>query len=199
MRTIGRMTSRLCLGVAVAASIATAAAGQEKANHYGLSFPAEVGGFTFRETYSFEKDQPGLGYDVTYIRPGWRADVYIYDLGRTSIPENLNSDALRAQFEQAEGDIFSGQKQGRYQNVALIARNTIADAQGRERLACGKLKIRWVKAKADGDSYLCVAGWKNKFVKYRISGPTQAGGDATVRRFLEAWAKILWPPSPAPR
>jgi hypothetical protein len=189
------MTSRLFLAVAVVASIATATAGQERANHYGLSFPAEVAGFTFRETYSFEKEKPGLGHDVTYTRPGWRADIYIYDLGRTPIPDDPRSERIRAQFEQAEGDIFNAQQRGQYKTVALRARFAVADAKGQDRLICGTFRLRHPEDKKDSDSYLCVTGWNNKFVKFRMTAPIGGDTDATARRFLSAWVKMLSPPS----
>jgi hypothetical protein len=195
MSTARRMTFRLCLAIVVAASIATAAAGQEKANLYGLVFPAEVAGFTFRETYSFEKEKPGLGYDVTYTRPGWLADIYIYDLGLKSIPEDPRSERIRAQFEQAEGDIFNAQQRGQYKTVALRARFAVADAKGRARLACGTFKLRRSNDKKDSDSYLCVTGWNNKFVKLRITVPAGGDNDATALRFLSAWVNILSMPS----
>lgn len=191
MSTARRMTFRLCLGVAVAASIATAATSQEKANHYGLAFAAEVASFTFRETFSFEKDKPGLGYAVTYVRSNWVADIYIYDLGLKPIPDDPRSERIRAQFEQAEGDVFNAQQRGQYKTVVLRARFAVADAKGKDRLACGTFRLRRANDKKDSDSYLCVTGWNDKFVKFRMTAGIGGDNDATARRFLSAWADKL--------
>jgi hypothetical protein len=193
MRTARRAAFRSCLAVAAVVSIVTAAAGEDRVVHFGLAFPADIAGFTRGGSYDFEKKEPGLGYGVTYARQGWKAEVFIYDLGRTTIPEDPRAERIRAQFEQAEGDIFMAQQKGQYQNVTLRARYAIADGRGQDRLACGTFRLRRADDRKDYDSYLCVSGWGNKFVKFRATAPAGAGNDAIGRRFLEAWAKMLWP------
>ena len=43
------------------------------------------------------------------------------------------------------------------------------------------------------DSFLCLTGWNNKFVKFRLTTRHDPRSGGEVRRFMEAWLKILWP------
>ena len=43
------------------------------------------------------------------------------------------------------------------------------------------------------DSFLCLTGWHNKFVKFRLTTRPSPRSSAEARRFVEAWLKILWP------
>jgi hypothetical protein len=191
MRTTSRVPALCGIAALLAALIAGAASAQSQVVYFGLPFPENVAGFARGSTHDFEKTHPGLGYSVKYTRRPWFADIYIYDMRLRTIPEDPRSDAVRSQFERAEGDIFAQQKSGRYQNVALRGRYSIADGNKRDRVTCGNFTLTRGTAKLD--SYLCVAGWRNKFVKFRISAPTASGNDARARQFVEAWARTLWP------
>jgi hypothetical protein len=174
--------------------LADAAIAQTQVVHHGLSFPARVGGFGRGSSHEFEKTRPGLGYSVKYSRRPWYADIYIYDLGRRSIPDDPQSALVKAQFEQARGDILAAQKSGRYQNVTLVSAYAISDANGRQRFNCGKFTL--TRDKSENDSYLCVTSWRNKFVKFRISVPAKNGNDRLARSFIESWVAVLWPLRP---
>jgi hypothetical protein len=73
----------------------------------------------------------------------------------------------------------------------MKARYAIADARGRERLTCGAFTL--TRDRRLHDSYLCVGGWNNKFVKFRLSAQPRDSNMATARQFLEAWSRVLWP------
>ncbi|MBM3528580.1 MAG: hypothetical protein FJX62_10840 [Alphaproteobacteria bacterium] len=179
--------------MAVAATISAMdpAAAQKQIVHYGMSFPERVSGFRRSESHDFEKSKPGLGYSVRYLRPGWTVDVFVYDLRRASIPDDPKSDAIRAQFEQAQGDIFSTQKSGRYKTVSLKELFAVANARRQERLACGAYAL--TRETDHFDSYLCVGGWNNKFVKFRLTAQPRDSNMTMARQFLEAWSRTLWP------
>jgi hypothetical protein len=191
MAALLRAAIRHCIAGALALAAADAALAQGQVVHHGLSFPERVAGFARGRSHDFEKTHPGLGYSVKYTGGKWFSDIYIYDMRRTSIPDDPKSAVVRAQFEQAEGDIFAQQKAGRYQNVSLRSRFAIADAKRRERMACGAFTL--TRDKNTLDSYLCVTSWRNKFVKFRMSVPVQKTNDARAREFLNAWTRLLWP------
>ncbi len=156
---------------------------------YGLTFPPAVAGMERFSVREHEKDNPGLGYSVGYRQPEVVATVYIYDLKQRDIPDDPSSPAIKAQLAAASADIFRTQQQGVYLKVESRDEFSLADARGRTRLLCAAY---WL-TRTDGElaSYLCVGGWSNKFIKFRITGQQQSQAEA--QRFLQAWIDLLWP------
>ncbi len=189
----------LLIAVAIAAvlSMATVPVGvvaaKEPATLMGLTFPARVAGLHIGETHNFEKKTSGLGYSVEYLKPGWKINVYIHDLGKPSIPDDPESDVVRSQLKQAMNDIFSSGRKGTYDNVELKHQYTIADSEKRNRLLCSAFQYV-LKTAGDVDSFLCVTSWKGKFVKFRMTTrrSTNAAQDV-AKKFLDAWVGVLWP------
>jgi hypothetical protein len=187
MARIGRMV--FC--ILVLAVLQSAAPAQVPPNDavtlHGLTFPPTISGadrFSLRE---YEKEHPGLGYSVGYRWPDAVATVYIYDLKQRDIPDNPSAAPIKAQFASASADIFRTQQQGVYRNVEALGDFSMADAHGRTRLQCGAFKL--TRTEGELASYLCVGGWNNKFVKFRITGQPEA----EVKQFLQAWVDRLWP------
>jgi hypothetical protein len=185
---------RLFHGAVVVLGVLLAALGAVHAavSFFGLTFPDRIGDAQIGQTHDFEKTNPGLGYGVGYVKPGWTINIYIYDLGRTSIPDDVASDALSAQMAQAHGDIFELQKRGDYDNVELTGSRVVRDDRGRARFACEDFTYGR-KDIGNVDSYLCLTGWNNKFVKFRLTTAHGARSAAVAQRFVEAWLKVLWP------
>jgi hypothetical protein len=182
---------RAAVLVAFLAAAATGAAKSE-VTFFGLTFPDRVAGAEIEASTDNEKTTPGLGYRVTYRQPDWTIDVYIYDLGRRSIPEDVRSDVLKSQLRQAHRDILEVQRSGVYSRVKLTRSHVMRDGGGRARLDC--LDFIYVHETAGPvDSFLCLAGWHNKFVKFRLTSPRHAGSETEAKRFLDAWIGILWP------
>ena len=178
------MAAVLVLGAVAAAHAAV--------TYFGLTFPDRVGGAERGSTRDFEATNPGLGYGVKYDKPGWAIDVFIYDLGRASISDDVGSDVLKAQIEQAQGDIFEQQTRGAYTDVKVTGSYVIKDNRGRGRFLCeGFSYVR--QPEGSVDSFLCLAGWNNKFVKFRLTTRHAASSGAEARRLMEAWLKVLWP------
>jgi hypothetical protein len=164
----------MLLAVLVLAALQSVALAQVAATEavtlHGLTFPPLVAGaerFSLRE---YEKENPGLGYSVGYRQPDAVATVYIYDLKQRDIPDDPSAPAIKAQFAAASADVFRTQQQGVYLKV---------ESRGEFSMA-GELA-----------SYLCVGGWNNKFVKFRITGQQQSQPEA--QRFLQAWVELVWP------
>jgi hypothetical protein len=171
---------------------AIANAGAAALTFFGLTFPEQVAGAKIGSARDFETSDPGLGYGVKYEKPGWALDVFIYDLGRKSIPDDIDSDVLKAQIAQAQGDIFEQEKKGTYQQVKLTRSHVVNDSRGRGRLLCEDFTyVR--QPEGSVDSFLCLTGWKNKFVKFRLTTRRNPRSAAEAQRFVDAWLKILWP------
>jgi hypothetical protein len=133
-----------------------------------------------------------LGHGVEYVRPGWKINVYIYDLRLPSIPDDVQSEVVKKQFEQAKGDILEAQKTGIYANVDVKSTYIIADADHRSRFLCATLTYVH-KQMGNADSVLCVTAWNNKFVKFRLTSQGHKGSETEAKDFVEAWIKVLWP------
>src|SRR5262245_36296278 len=80
--------------------------------------PQSIWEFRRGDVTDYESRQAGLGFGVAYFRQGWRADVYIYDMGKKSIPSGPKNEAVAAQLKQAKAEIFQVQKLGHYTAVA---------------------------------------------------------------------------------
>jgi hypothetical protein len=175
--------------VLVLGALATARAGE---TYFGLTFPDRIGDARIGSTRDFETTDPGLGYGVKYEKPGWAIDVFIYDLRRSSIPDDLDSDVLKAQVAQAEGDVFEQQKRGNYANVKVTGSYVIKDPRGQPRFLCEDFSYLRQNV-GNVDSYLCITGWNNRFVKFRLTTVHGTRPPAEARRFVESWLKVLWP------
>jgi len=194
MGTAIRTTARCSLGAIMAAALVLAAIATARAavTYFGLMFPDQVGDAPIGPTRDFETEHPGLGYGVRYQKPGWAVDIFIYDLRRSSIPDDPGSDVVKAQLEQAQGDVFEQQRRGAYSQVTMTGSYTVKDMGGRDRFLCDDFSyVR--QPEGSVDSFLCVTGWNNKFVKFRMTTRHDPRSGAEARQFMEAWLKVLWP------
>jgi hypothetical protein len=172
-------------------SVVTGAAAQTSAKGpvtvFDFTFPEEVAGaqrFSFRD---YESNQPGLGYSAGYKQGNLTGTVYIYDDRKQSIPDDPQSPLVKAQLEQSRRDVLDLR---RGVGVKVKEDFTIEDARGRTRLICAAFAITGDDGRPR-DSFSCLGVAKNKFLKFRISGVSQA----EARRFVNAWIDLLWPPS----
>ena len=165
-----------------------AAAAQQSVAYFGLQFPKAIAGAQIGEPHDFESKSPGLGYSVNYRLSGGWIDVYIYDLRRSSIPDDATSEPVKGQLLQATRDVFN--RKGAT-NIKAKLRYALLDDTAHVRFLCTSFALS--EQGAPLDSYLCVTSWKNKFVKFRMSARRRAGSDAVFHDFMKAWIPVLWP------
>jgi hypothetical protein len=158
---------------------------------YGLKAPEEISGFTLNDSTNYEKVKPGDGYGLDYSQSGWKLDVFIYDLKRAAIPDDVKSAIVRAEFERARADTFLSQPRGIYAQVYLRRNFTIEDSANRTRFQCAAFHLTRDGAKPQ-DGYLCVTSWNNKFVKFRLSTLADSATEASARKYVLAWVPVLW-------
>jgi hypothetical protein len=174
---------------ALALFLLPAAVLAEQLTMSGLAFPDSISGFTRGQVQDYEKTHPGFGQSVAYGQGPWRADVYVYDLRRSSIPDDPASEAVTQEFEQAKNDVFRARQRGAWQRAELDRTFTLPE-RGPPRFTCASFTLV-SKANVEVDSTLCVTASKNKFVKFRVTGPQR--GAAEPAQFIEAWAPLLSP------
>jgi hypothetical protein len=170
-------------------SVAQAQAPTAPVTVAGLTFPLEVAGARIAASQDYESQHPGFGHTVRYLRQTWTLDIDLYDMRRRVIAEGPNSPPVREQLEHAAGEIIRT-----FNRAERSAGYVINDARGRARLQCASFVYRRSDRPGDFTSVLCVTGWKNKFVRFRMSAPRQGSSEADAKALLEAWTEILWPP-----
>lgn len=160
-------------------------------NVFGLKAPEEIEGFTLNDSTNFEKIKPGDGYGLDYSQSGWKLDVFIYDLKRAAIPDDVKTAIVKAEFERSRAEAFLAQPRGLYAQVYLRRNFTIEDAAKRTRFQCAAFHLTRDGAKPQ-DGYLCVTAWNNKFVKLRLTTLSDNGSEAAARKYVSAWVPVLW-------
>jgi len=191
---IARIASAALTVVSVLlAALGGAVVAQEPLKMFDLTIPYLVGGLPHGQLRDHEKTSPGLGYSVPFQRQGWLIDVYLYDLGMSSIPDNPNSDVMKRQLEQAKDDVFEFERRGYYTNVVVKSDYTVNDGTGRTRFVCSAFTYVHKQIGGIVDSYLCVTGWKNKFFKIRATVRQNDKSHADATQFVDAWIGLLWP------
>jgi hypothetical protein len=184
----------LVLGAAATAAVPRLAHAIASVTVFGLKAPEEVGGFTLNDSVNFERSKPGDGYSLDYSQPGWKLDVFIYDLKRSAIPEDAKSAIVRAEFERSREDAFLAQPRGLYAQVYLRRNFTIEDSAKRTRFQCAAFHLTRDGAKPQ-DGFLCVTSWNNKFVKFRMTTLSDRDSEHNARKHMASWMPVLWNPN----
>ena len=168
------------IALVLLAAATTAAHAIASVTVFGLKAPEEVGGFRLNNSMNFERSKPGEGYSLDYSQPGWKLDVFIYDLKRSAIPDDAKSAIVRAEFERSREDVFLAQPRGLYAQVYLRRNFTIEDSAKRTRFQCAAFHMTRDGAKPQ-DGFLCVTSWNNKFIKFRMTTLSDRDTEATAR------------------
>jgi hypothetical protein len=185
---------RAALIGAIAAGLIGSAVAQEPLTLHGLKFPAKIQGAQRGAPHDFEKTNPGYGHSVQYTAPDWAITVYIYDMGRDKIPDDPQSEVVKGQLEAAKREVYDVRS-----DVEWRREFTIDGESRKARFICGSFAFA-DKNSEPLDSFVCMTGWKNKFVKFRLTTRPRDGTEAEATRFVRGWIKVLWPPrAPVPQ
>lgn len=165
---------------------------QEPTKIYGLTIPDQVGGLVHGQPVDYESKNPGLGYSLRFSgRPGWIVDVYLYDLGLKSIPDDAGSDVVRKQLAMAKGDVFELGRRGLYADVTDQGDFNLADGGQVSSVCTAFSYLRGERKDINVDSFLCVKPWNNKFVKIRMTAPKGMMSKDDATGFVRAWISLL--------
>ncbi|MGH6815122.1 MAG: hypothetical protein ACREC6_05405 [Hyphomicrobiaceae bacterium] len=135
---------------------------------------------------------PGLGYSVAYYRPEWTLSLYVYDRKANVIPDGPETPEVVMEYQRSKQELLDARQAGIYKSADWV-KDFSAPANGkRERFVCAY----YVLVARDGrssDSFLCVSGWRNKFIKLRMTTPRNehTTHDATVT--AAELARYMWP------
>ena len=123
-----RLVRTAAIALVLGAASGVPAFGMTSVTVFGLRAPEDIAGFTLNDSTNFEKARPGDGYGLDYSQSGWKLDVFIYDLGRVAIPEDVTSAIVKTEFERSRAEAFLAQPRGLYAQVYLRRNFTIEDA-----------------------------------------------------------------------
>jgi hypothetical protein len=156
---------------------------KEERTFHGLTFPEMVEDAVFYGSNDHEATAPGYGYSARYFRPGWEMTVYIYDHGLSVIPNDVESGPMREEFEDSKKAIEIRGAELRREFVASL---------GGPKFLCASYTLRTASGE-EVETLLSVTTFKNKFVKFRVSGQRSDMSNIEAQEFVAAWAPILWP------
>lgn len=128
---------------------------------------------------------------MDYSQPGWKLDVFAYDLKRAAIPDDAKLAIVRAEFERSREDVFLAYPRGPYAQVYLRRNFTIDDPKKVTRFQCAAVHMTRDGAKPQ-DGFLYVTALRKKSVKFRLTTLARTGTEAEARAHLANWVPVLW-------
>ena len=139
-------------------------------------------------------DQPALGVSVRYEgEPSIKADIFIYDLGKTNLGTGIESPAMLPHFQQVKGDIYTAEKRGSYTSLSLVSEQEIALNTPQGKLPALSAVFTFSQTEGPGTAYtgmrvshLVLTAYRNSFLKIRFTYPQneKARGDLAFKQFL---------------
>jgi hypothetical protein len=162
---------------------------QENVSYFGFDFPLKIGALTRGDVTNFEKDNPGLGYGIRYTAPGQRVDIFIYNLGKRRIEDDVFSLDQNEELSRAIADVHRAKERNLYRNV-IEGAEFESPAVKNPFFRCRAFVIDRGEGRVE-DSVLCLGARNDKFFKVRISSSPPAPGvaeraDALLRQIGRA-------------
>jgi len=134
----------------------------------GFKFPQLLGSFKFQRQGQLERVQ--LGYGVTYVEPtGATATIIVYDMNLSGIQDGTTDARVQEEFATIDRAIGAFARQGGYRSATRI--------DNVQQLSKAWLQANHELIRADGRralSYSFIRGQNGRFVKIRITTPSQA-------------------------
>jgi hypothetical protein len=157
-----------------------------------ISWP-EVKGFIKQKPSPF-KDK-SLGYSLSYFadESSLSATVYVYNLGRESIPAGPRSDAVKAEMLESLNALELNRQNGRYKTLAP-AGETIVSPGGKSGAEFRRRRYEVdITKEGEGVTELYVTVYKDHFVKVRTTflNKDRAACEKQLAKLMEALAAEL--------
>jgi hypothetical protein len=146
-----------------------------------VNFP-KVGGWTLTPKYVYPT--PDLGYSVSYESPeGGRVTVYVYDGGRTTIPNDLTG-VVADEMNRAKSDIQAAVNAGMYETAKVLRSETInfGGPNGRVKTLYASYDLAARGNQLHSEIYLFP--YQNYFVKIRATRPKASASSRAVMELL---------------
>jgi hypothetical protein len=157
-----------------------------------MDFP-DVEGFTRSEPKHFPN--PTQGYLVSYAaKQDFVVNVYIYNSGLQRIPDGASSDVVKQEIKLIEEGLKELKRQGAYKSYTELAGDEVRIGEWPKAPSAQRRQFEIERADVGRiltDVY--ITGYKNHFVKIRVSYPAdkQADAERAAGRVLTALGKLL--------
>ena len=167
----------------------------------GLAFPTTLGPL-HRASSLRTYDRLELGASIRYSdQAPTRADIYLYDWGKTGLGTGRLSAAVRSHFEGMKRGILAMQENGSYLDVRKLSDEETALETGAARVPM--LHASYAYAEKDPTqenkciSHLFLSTYKDKFFKIRFTylEDKRAQGEQALKAFLVDCGKLFTSPS----
>lgn len=159
----------------------------------GTVFPDKLAGLEKGTVTDFEKEYPGFGVGIGYNAPGITATIYLYNLEMRSLPEELDSPVLTAQFEEAVDEVLQAGQAGRYENLRKTSETVVVlPSRNSDRGAlCASFNLVQQGVERISNLYLTVC--RNHFLKLRFTYDVsaQARAEETLDQLLAYFARAM--------
>lgn len=188
----------LCLSVAMLLGLAwSAAAGSYRHEPTGLLFPERLAQLEKGEVTDFEPQIPGGGIGVGYSGPGITVTLYVYALGRKSIPDGFQSRVLKEHFKETVGDVMEAGRRGLYKGGKKESEGVAAWDAGETGRKSLHAQFRFTQGGRERHSHLYLTGFRDHFIKIRFTYDAQVQGAAekTLKDFLAEMSRLLDAPA----
>ena len=168
----------------LACSIAAFAAGVREES-IRIDFPERLGDFVLKGRTQFPKASDGAV--IAYETRDVRGAVYVYDAGKTAIPNGVGAPVIHMHFLETSTALQQAARQSGT-TLKSVRGSTISRFEG-----CGpQFMWRADEISMNGNSMLSrtyLAGLDNRFVKLRVSHPP--GAEAQADDFVQRIRRVL--------
>ncbi|NLB65172.1 MAG: hypothetical protein GX803_01710 [Lentisphaerae bacterium] len=160
----------------------------------GIEFPDRLGGLRKGPgAADYEAQNPGLGVSVRYEGPWEKADVYLYTLGLSTVPSNLQDPVLKDHFQETIREVAHFAENGLYEDFNIISTGEAAWQPGSTIPVSLHASFAFSQEGIELLSHLYLRGFQNHFLKVRFTYLKEANvfAGASLHTFLAELGKIL--------
>ncbi len=139
----------------------------------GLELPETAGEFKRAGVHTYK--QAPLGVSLKYLKGPIVADVYIYNMNESDIPNGISKQSV-FQLASAARDIKEMERLGHYSGVTLGELNAVLmfeDEAKHYKFPLHHLQGGYTLNGEAKQSHIFLFGWKKNFIKMRITYPKQ--------------------------
>ena len=179
----------LIVGTAALQFSTIEASALEEIISYGVKIPQHVSGGKLVAFEDFEKKgYPGFGSGAWYRASNWLANFYVYDLQRTNISDQVASNDIKIELENATKDVW---KVNPNSPPKMLSQFSIKDNAKLDRFICNSFRYNHPNL-GDSNSAVCLGAWNKKFLKIRLSIEFDGDIKASVSKFSNPFISSLW-------
>jgi hypothetical protein len=167
--------------------------GRLRASHFTVSSSQTCWRCIQRGTdvVDYERSRPGEGFSVPYSATGGSVTLIVYDRRLPLIDEGSETSVVTHEYEAAKRSVIHGVHLGLYASAELVAETRIPESG--QQFRCARYKLDLATRATLSDSVVCLAGWRNKFVKVRVTTPSAQTETIDVFATVRDLARQLWP------